>query len=303
MKTPTLIPAYPSITQLQEHLSLRSLSARTREEYARYIRKLAEHCGKDPVLLEEQEIRAYLLYLKTQKNYGPSSMRIATAALTFFFNAVFERGWKLFGKVRSPDRQTLPVVLSREEVHRLLAAVKELRFLVVLQLLYSCGLRVGEAVSLQVSDIPKGQGRIHVRDGKGGKDRVVPLSSLMLKSLKSYWVTHRHPTLIFPGVGRGWRERAVERSAQAEQPMSVSSVQHCFRLACASAGIHVKATPHTLRHSYATHLLEEGVSLRQIASYLGHASLDTTVIYTHLTAVSEGRALQAIEKLTRQATA
>jgi site-specific recombinase XerD len=176
-----------------------------------------------------------------------------------------------------------------------------LRFRVILQLLYACGLRVGEAVKLCVHDVHAEQKRLHIREAKGGKDRYVPLADSMLQGLRGFWKTHRHPKLVFPGVGRGWRERAGERSATAAEPMSVSSIQHCFRLACAQAGIKVKATPHTLRHSYATHLLEEGVSLRQIAAYLGHTSLDTTLIYTHLTAVSEARALAAIEKLNRQA--
>lgn len=303
MKTTALIPTYPSIDQLAEHLSLRSLSSRTRGEYLRYLRKLAAHCGKDPASLQEHEARAYLLYLKEQKHYAPSSMRIAAAALRFFYHEVLGHAWRLFDLVRSPDKQTLPIVLSREEVRRVLGAIREERFQVAFQLIYSCGLRVGEAVALEVRDIHRAQGRIHVREGKGGKDRFVPLPPFMYARLRAFWPTHRHPRLLFPAVGRGWRERAVVRTAQADRPMSVSSLQHCFRLACARAGIKVKATPHTLRHSYATHLLEEGVSLRQIASYLGHSSLDTTVIYTHLTAVSEQRALAAIEKLTRFAAA
>jgi len=303
MTTTELIPTYPSIEQLAEHLSLRSLSSRTHEEYVRYIRKLAGHCAKDPATLEEHEARAYLLYLKEQKQYAPSSMRIATAALRFFYNEVLGRGWRLFSMVRSPDKQRLPIVLSREEVRRIIGVLQEERFRVVLQLIYSCGLRVGEAVSLQVTDIHSAQHRLHIREAKGGKDRYVPLAEAMLAPLRGFWKSHRHPRLLFPGVGRGWRERAVERSTKADRPMSVSSIQHCLRLACAQAGIKRKATPHTLRHSYATHLLEEGISLRQIASYLGHSSLDTTVIYTHLTAVSEARALGAIEQLTRFAAA
>jgi len=158
-------------------------------------------------------------------------------------------------------------------------------------------------VKLEVRDIHGAQGRIHLREAKGGKDRFVPLPAFLLARLRGFWRSHRHPRLLFPAVGRGWRERATERSGQADVGMSVSSLQHCFRLAGAAARLQVAATPHTLRHSYATHLLEEGVSLRQIASYLGHRSLDTTVIYTHLTAVSEGKALQVIERLSRQAAA
>ena len=145
MKT-TLIPSHPSLTLLAEHLSLRSLSVRTRGEYLRYVRKLAGRCAKDPALLEEHEARTYLLYLKEQKKYAPSSLRIAAAALQFFFNTVLARDWRLFALVRSPDRQRLPVVLTREEVRRVLGAVREERFRVAFELIYGCGLRVGELV-------------------------------------------------------------------------------------------------------------------------------------------------------------
>jgi len=166
-----IVPSYPSIARLEEHLSLKSLSARTREEYPRYIRKLAERFGKDPALLEEQDARAYLLYLKEKKKYAPSSMRIAVAAIQMFFGGVLGHDWKLFSIVRCPDLQRLPIVLSREEVRRLLSEVHEPRFRVILRLIYSCGLQVGEAVSLRVGDIHAAEQRIHIREAKGGKDR------------------------------------------------------------------------------------------------------------------------------------
>jgi site-specific recombinase XerD len=124
----------------------------------------------------------------------------------------------------------------------------------------------------------------------------------MVSELRQWWNMHRHPTWLFPGPGTGWRERgrtALAAALLATSSMSVSAVQHTFRLARAQSGINASATVHTLRHSYATHLLEEGVSLRQISHYLGHASLDTTVIYTHLTAISEARTRAALETLHR----
>lgn len=297
MKDTRHIPSYPSITRLQEALTLRSLSARTRAEYVRYVRKLAAHFDTDPEALEEARARQYLLYLKEQKHYAPSSMRIAASALRFLYHEVLGRDWKLFDLVRSPDRQRLPVVLARAEVAALIAHAREPRFRTAFRLIYSCGLRVGEAVKIEVGDIHTARHRLHIREAKGGKDRYVPLPSAVLTDLRGYWSLHRHPRLLFPALGRGWRERALVRARQAAGPMSVSSLQLAFRQVCASARIKRNATLHTLRHSYATHLLEEGVSLRQIASYLGHSSLDTTVIYTHLTAVSEARALEAVEKL------
>ena len=298
MTTPKAF-GHPSLKQYDEHLCLRSVSTRTRTEYGRYLRKLAEHAGRDPAALEEHEARAYLLYLKEVKRYAPGSMRIAAAALRMFYNAMLTRNWRLFDLVRSPDRQKLPMVLTREQVAKLLGQLTEPRFRTLLTLIYGCGLRVGEAVKLEVRDIQTAQRRIHLRECKGGKDRLVPLPDSLLAMLRRFWKTHEHPRLIFPGVSNAWRERGTQGPRRTEAPMSVSSVQHTMRLAVAQARLPRGVTPHTLRHSYATHLLEEGVSLKQLASYMGHRSLDTTVIYTHLTVVSEERALQAIEGLTR----
>jgi len=302
MTTPKAF-GHPSLERYDQHLALRSVSARTRGEYGRYLRKLADHCGRDPATLAESEARAYLLHLKEARHYAPSSMRIAAAALRMFFNALLGHGWRLFDLVRSPDLQKLPVVLTREQVRALLSGVKEPRFRTLFTLIYGCGLRVGEAVKIEVRDIQAAQRRLHIREAKGGKDRFVPLPAPVLAALRAFWKTHRHPRLLFPGAGCAWRERGEAPRPPAEAPMSVSSAQHCFRLAGAAAGLRDRATPHTLRHSYATHLLEDGVSLRQIASYLGHTSLDTTVIYTHLTVVSEDRALRVLDGLTAAVTA
>lgn len=174
-------------------------------------------------------------------------------------------------------------------------------------LLYSCGLRVGEAVRLEVRDVHASQGRIHVREAKGGKDRFVPLPASLLARLRQYWATHRHPRLLFPGAGCAWRERGqegLERTERTDAPMSVSSVQHCFRLVCARAGL--KATCHAAH--VASQLRDASAGGRgELAPDRelprAHVALDTTVIYTHLTAVSEGKALAVIERLTQAAAA
>jgi site-specific recombinase XerD len=236
MPTPPAF-GHPSLQQYDEHLALRSVSQRTREEYGRYLRKLAEHTGRDPAGLEEHEARAYLLYLKEQKRYAPGSMRIAAAALRMFYNAMLERNWRLFDLERSPDRQKLPIVLTREQVAKLLGQLTEPRFRTLLTLIYACGLRLGEAVRLEVRDIQRAQRRIHIREGKGGKDRLVPLPDVMLAMLGAFWRTHRHPRLLFPGVSNAWRERATAEPRRTDAPMSESSVQHCLRLAVAQAGL------------------------------------------------------------------
>jgi integrase len=195
-------------------------------------------------------------------------------------------------------------VLSRQEVATLLGAVQQPRYRTALSLIYHTGLRVGEAVRIQVRDLRETrtpQPRLHVRCGKGGKDRFVPLASAMVAQLRTWWESHRHPTYLFPGPTAGWRERAqpADADARAATHLSVSAVQNTFRLARATSGLPDAATVHTLRHCYATHLLEEGVSLRLISLYLGHASLETTLIYTHLTPLNEARTRAALEVLHR----
>ena len=225
MKTPPAF-GHPSLQQYDEHLALRSVSQRTREEYGRFLRVLARHAGRDPAALTEAEARAYLLYLKEQKHYAPGSMRIAAAALRMFYNAMLQRGWRLFDLVRSPDRQKLPTVLTREQVAKLLGVLTQPRFRVLLTLIYACGLRLGEALKLEVRDIQAAQRRIHIREGKGGKDRFVPLSDSLLKMLRAFWATHRHPRLIFPGVSHAWRERGTRGPRRMDAPMSAPNGRH-----------------------------------------------------------------------------
>jgi integrase/recombinase XerD len=297
LKAGTVYPQYESLQRLAEALSLRSLARSTCEEYLRFVRKLAIHAGCDPATLEEAAVRTHLLHLKEAHNYSPSSMRTAVSALRFFHQHVCGRNWKLFDLVRCPSRAQPPLVLSRPEVRRLFAAVREERFRIVLRLLYACGLRIGEAVKLTIADIRQEGQMIFIRGAKGGKDRYVPLPKGMLFELRAWWKQHRHPRLLFPAVGRGWREHRYERIARCDEPMSIGSIQKCMHEAVVATKLPTGTSPHTLRHSYATHLLEDGVSLRQIAAYLGHSSLDTTVIYTHLTMVSEAKARTVIEGL------
>ena len=301
------IPNYPSIAKFQQLVELKDYRPPTRKEYVRYVRKLAEHCQCDPATLTENQVRAYFLFLRQHKHYQSSPMKAAKFSLRCFFQECLQvQGWTVFREVRIAEPQVLPLVLSRQEVQAVLGAVQEPRFRACLRLIYHCGLRVGEAVAIEVKDLHGRETppRLHVRNGKGGKDRCVPLAPAMIDELRGWWLTHRNPRFLFPSPGRGWADRTLSLSevmGQSTAPMSVSSVQMAFRLARAASGVNAAATVHTLRHSYATHLLEEGVSLRQISQYLGHASLDTTVIYTHLTAISEARTQAALAALYRPA--
>ena len=294
---------YASITQFQQLVELKDYREPTRKEYVRYVRKLAEHFQCDPATLTEDQIRQYFLFLRQHKHYKRSPMKAAKyALLCFYLDCVKVQGWTVFKEVRIAEPQVLPLVLSRGEVQSLLAALTEPRFRTCLRLMYHCGLRVGETVRIQLADIHGRENppRLHIRNGKGGKDRYVPITPMMIEELRHWWRTHQNPKLLFPSPGRGWADRTFTLSQAMHQsagPMSESSVQMAYRLARAASGVNPASTTHTLRHSYATHLLEEGVSLRQISQYLGHESLDTTVIYTHLTAISEARTQAALHAL------
>jgi site-specific recombinase XerD len=270
------------------------------------VRKLAEHFQCDPATLCENQLRQYFLFLRQHKHYKRAAMKAAKFSLRcFFVESLKVSGWSVFNEIRIAEPQVLPVVLSRGEVQSLLKSVTEPRFRTVLALMYHCGLRVGEAVRIEVRDI-HGRAtppRLHVRHGKGGKDRFVPVAPAMVEQLRQWWRTHRNRTFLFPSPGRGWADRTESLSqAMSRSPgfMSVSSVQMAYRLARAASGVNSASTTHSLRHSYATHLLEEGVSLLQISKYLGHESIATTVIYTHLTAISEARTQAALAVLHQQ---
>ena len=297
------IPNYLSIVQFQQLVELKDYRPATKKEYVRYVRKLAEHFQCDPATLNENQIREYFLFLRQHKHYKHNPMKAAKyALLSFYLDCVKVTGWTVFKEVRIAQPEVLPIVLSRLEVAALLVAVQEARFRACLRLMYHCGLRVGEAVTIEVKDIhgKETPPRLHIRNGKGGKDRFVPITPAMVQELRQWWCTHRNRQFLFPSPGRGWADRTLSLSqamGHSTGPMSVSSVQMAFRLARAASGVNTASTTHSLRHSYATHLLEEGVSLRQISQYLGHESLDTTVIYTHLTAISEARTQAALAKL------
>lgn len=242
-------------------------------------------------------------FLRQHKHYKHAAMMAAKYSLmAFFLDCVKVRDWSVFKEVRIAEPEVLPIVLSRLEVQALLSALTEPRFRTILRLMYHCGLRVGEAVGIQVRDVHGRQNppRLHIRNGKGGKDRFVPIAPAMIDELRAWWKTHGNPTFLFPSPGRGWADRSQSLSqsmSASTAPMSVGSVQSAYRLARAASSVNSASTTHSLRHSYATHLLEEGVSLLQISKYLGHDSIETTVIYTHLTAISEAKTQAALNAL------
>jgi integrase/recombinase XerD len=262
------------------------LSERTREAYLRAARQLAKfHDRADPGTLEEQHVKEYLLWLRTEKRAAPGTLRIAFNGIRFFYRHSCPRDWITLLKFRIPKETKLPAVLTLDEVQRIMHAIQRDRFRAYFWTVYSCGLRLNEALALQVGDIDSERMRIHIHRGKGAKDRLVPLPAATLDMLREYWKTHRHATLLFPKTT--YQGGVVP---DTKQTMSESTVQGALRRVVVGLKFTRNISIHCLRHSYATHLLEAGVNLRLLQQYLGHSSLKTTARYLHLTSCGQENA-------------
>lgn len=276
-----------------EDLQLHGLGALTQQRYVRAVRLLTEHYKKSPDLITEDELRDYFLHAKNVKKWSRSTSTIALCGIKFFYENTIKRDWPILHFIRAEREKKLPVILSTDEVRRILANVDVPRYRVCLTTIYSCGLRLQEGTHLQIPDIDSARGLIHLHRGKGNKDRYVPLPEKTLHLIRQQWKSHRDPKWIFPAF-----ERKYKNPTKTErEPIPRSTVWVVFKNALKKSKINKKACVHTLRHSYATHLLEAGVNLRLIQAYLGHSTPTTTSIYTHLTAKTEDGAFQSINEL------
>lgn len=282
----------PIRRKMIEDMQLHGLSKATQKSYVGHVRQLATHYHKSPDRLSEEEVRRYVLYLQNEKKAANATCIVAVAALRFFYQRTLQQTWGLFDLIRPRREKKLPVVLSAEEVHRILNCVRRQRHRVCLTTIYSCGLRISEGTRLQVNQIDSDYMRLHICQGKGNKDRYVPLPQRTLVLLRQYWATHRHAKWLFPGQPGKARPLTM-----AKGTVAVSTVNRAFNAALAASGVQKPATVHTLRHSWATHLLEAGVHLRFIQTWLGHQYLSSTAIYTHLTQESAAGATAAINQL------
>ena len=283
----------PLRKRMIEDMQLRGLADRTQDVYVFAVKQLVEHYGRSPDQLTEEELRQYFLYLKNEKQVSRSTSTIALCAIKFLYEHTLKQEWPTLTLVRPPKEKKLPVVLSRGEVHQVLGILRKPHYRVCLTTIYACGLRLTEGVHIQVPQIDSARMLLHVRRGKGAKDRCVPLPQRTLDLLRQHWVTHRHPVWLFPARSR----RCSDPLLNAKAPMSVRGVQLALKAALRESGIQKQATVHTLRHSWATHMLEAGVGLRIIQSYMGHRSPTTTAIYTHLTRKAEVLATSAMNHL------
>ena len=274
-------------------MQLRGLSKATQTAYVHAVRQLAEHYGKSPARISEEEVRQYLLYLRDIKQVSGGTYTVALYGIKFIYRYTLQRAWRTLELARAPQTKKLPVVLSTTEVRRVLQCVRSLCYRACLSTIYTCGLRIQEGVHLQVRDIDSDRMLIHVRYGKRDKARYVPLPQCTLDILRRYWCTHRHTAWLFPARMGGTRGVLPT----ASMPMSVRGVRGAFQAALQACAIQKPATVHTLRHSYATHLLEAGVHLRLIQAYFFHSATASTAIYTHLTPKAEAGAVAVINQV------
>jgi len=261
----------PLRERMIEDLCRYNYAPRTQQTYVAQIARLARHFGASPDQLTREQVREYQEQLTSQ---CVSWLPQAVAAMQFLYNKTLGRDWKITHSYRRKPK-SLPVVLTAEEVSRLLLAVEPPKARMLLTIMYGCGLRISEAMGLQVRDIDSQRMVIHIRQSKGRKDRYVPLGTTLLNQLRDYWRAERPASFLFPG-------------SQADKPWNVATVRGAFREAKRIAGIETLCTTHTLRHSYATHCLQAGMDIGMIQQILGHASLETTATYTHVTASTTG---------------
>ena len=256
--------------RMRRDMELKNFSPRTIQTYLCWMKRFVIYHGSTPEDLGDEDIRRYLHSIVMEGRASQSSVNQAYSALRFFYKVSLGREWDVVRIPRAKVEKRLPVVLSADEVRKVFAEIRNLKHRTIVMTLYSGGLRLGEALRLKVGDIDSERMLIHVRQGKGHKDRYTILGKRTVEMLRIYWEVYRPKEWLFP-------------STSLNQPLSPSSVQKVFRKALQEAGITKKASVHTLRHSFATHLLEAGTDLFYIQKLLGHTTARTTAIYLHVT--------------------
>jgi integrase/recombinase XerD len=267
--------AKPKVSPLRQHMirdmELAGFTPGTQQTYIGAVVKLQDHYHTRPDRLSEKQVQQYILWLRDAKGVSKGTFQTSWYGLKFLYYRTLGVDWSLFTrkKVRQPRCKRLPVPIAWEDGHRLIAALRKPSYRLCCSLMLALGLRIGDVLALTVQSIDSTQMAVRVI-GKGNKERILPLPQTLLVALRSFWKTHRHRRLLFPN-----------RNGTA--PLCEKSLRRAFNKARDSLGINKNITPHSLRHGFATHLLENGVNIRVVQMLLGHTSLRSTQIYTHLT--------------------
>jgi integrase/recombinase XerD len=273
-------------------LRLDGLAKRTVYGYVRAIRNLADFHQVQPQHMAENQVRQYLLHQIVDLEVASGTQSVILSGIKFFYRTTCPRTWKVLDQTKINYASALPEVITQPQVFQMIDACRTLRMKTFIWTTYTLGLRIGEAVNLQVGDLDSQRMMVHVHRGKGAKDRYIPMAASTVAALRAFWKTHRNPAYLFPAAGRNQQDGSTSKT-----PMSISTVQGAIKQITEQLNFGKKVSCHTLRHSYATHLLEAGVSLKAIQKFLGHKSLTTTMVYLHLTEIAEADARLVIDRL------
>jgi site-specific recombinase XerD len=267
------------------NLRLQGKRPATIDAYSRAVRRITEYFDQVPDTLTTANLKQYFNSLIQTHSW--STVKIDRNGLQFFYRYSLNKQWEWLSIVKPPQVQRIPDILTPAQISTIINQTKQLRYQVFFMTLYSMGLRLSEGLNLTVYDIDGLQMQVHIRAAKGGKDRLVPLPLRTLLALRAYWKTHCHARLIFPGL-----------HTKTNTPMNKGSVQKALKCVIKESRIKKLISPHSLRHCFATHLLEQGLDLRSLQQLLGHASLNTTARYTQLTQLKQHNMSHAVNQLT-----
>lgn len=270
--------------KMKQDMELKHLSERTIDTYLKCVENFVKHYGKSPEDMGHDGIRDYLYYLLKEKESSQASISQHYSALKLFYQTTLGRDWEALKIPRSKREKKLPVVLSKEEIWAIFEEVHNLKHLAILMTIYSGGLRLSEAINLKVSDIDSQRMMIRVNQGKGHKDRYTLLGERTLDVLRIYYKDTKPKEWLFP-------------STTPDKPIGASSIQKAFNVALIKANIKKKASVHTLRHSFATHLLEDGTDIPYIQNLLGHSDSRTTSIYLHVARKKLSKVVSPIDNI------
>lgn len=285
-------------------VQLKGLAESTRATYYGWVRQLDAHFPDQHLpALPPARVLDFLIHLQDERKLRPSTLNQAVCGLRTLYRDHLGFDWDIWRKIHIKRDEPLPHVLTRDEVALLLRTFRDGRYRAYCTVVYQCGLRLNEALSIKPKHINGERLVIHIPKTKNRKAREVPITSTLLVRLRKFYASHKNSEWLFPGVGRGWKgsgvslRQALQRSSH---PMTESAVWQAIKVAKAECGLsrkHEHLSTHTLRHSYATHMLEGGASVRQVAAYLGHSSLKEVIRYLHLTEISEAKGRDALATL------
>jgi len=266
-----------------KHLKLKGLQPKTIDAYSRAIRRIGDFFEKEIDHLTQDQLLDYFHQLKESSSW--STVKLDLYGLKFFYTYVLKKDWASLPLIKAPKTKRIPDILTVDEVYKLISSTNKLSYRIFFFTLYSMGLRLSEGLGLGPCDIDAQRQRVHIRDSKGNKDRFVPLPENTLHVLRRFWRVHKHPVFIFPN-----RKRALKNVRLVDTHLDRGGVQVAMQTVVKKLNFNKKISCHSLRHSYATHLLEAGVDLLELQKILGHVSLLTTSRYTHLTTHTTQRA-------------